>query len=127
MTTYLLIAAGGFLGANVRYAISLWAVQRYGAAFPVGTLVANVAGSLLIGFVMGWTTGILDDPDTRLILVTGFLGAETTFSTFSYETVALLREEGWRRALRNILLTTVLGLVGVGLGVLVDQALVGGG
>lgn len=123
VSTYLLIGAGGFLGANVRYAVSLWAVRRYGAAFPVGTLIANVAGALLIGFVLGWSTGLLHDADVRLVLVTGFLGAETTFSTFSYETVALLRQEGWRRAARNVLLTTGPGLLGAGLGLLIGQAL----
>lgn len=125
MITYLLIGAGGFLGANARYAISLWAVRRYGAAFPVGTLIANVAGSVLIGFVLGWTAGVLHDPDIRLVFVTGFLGAETTFSTFSFETTALFRQEGWRRAARNVLLTTALGLAGAGLGLLIAFALMG--
>ena len=125
MTTYLLIGAGGFLGANVRYALSLWAVRRYGAAFPVGTLVANVLGSFLIGVVMGWSTGFLHDADTRLLLVTGFLGAETTFSTFSYETIALWRQDGWRGAARNVVLTTGPGLAGAGLGIGLGHALTG--
>ncbi len=125
MITYLLIGAGGFLGANVRYAISLWAARRYGAAFPVGTLIANVVGSVLIGVVMGWASGVLHDAEARLVFVTGFLGAETTFSTFSFETLALFRQEGWRLAARNILLTTALGLAGAGLGLLIADALMG--
>ena len=125
MTTYLLIGAGGFLGANVRYAISLWAARRFGVAFPVGTLVANLAGSLLIGVAMGWSIMLLTDPETRLLLVTGLLGAETTFSTFSWETVALLREKGWRRAAWNVLLTAVPGLLLVGLGLLIGHTLAG--
>jgi fluoride exporter len=124
VTAWLLVALGGFLGANLRYATSLWAARRYGTAFPVGTLVVNVAGSLLIGVVLGAVTAPFDDPDLRLLAVTGFLGALTTFSTFAWETVALARA-GWARAAMNVGVSLVLGLAGVVAGLAIADAIAG--
>jgi CrcB protein len=117
MSAFLLVSAGGFIGANVRYGISLWAARRFGAGFPVGTLIANLGGSFLMGFVLGLLAGRFgDDREARLLLATGFLGAETTFSTWTWETMALVREGRIRDAARNVLGSTGLGLVAVTLG-----------
>ena len=83
----LVIALGAAAGANARYWLSNWFVARFGPAFPWGTLFINVSGGLVIGLVLTVLgQRLVADPTYRLLLVTGFLGAYTTFSTFTYET-----------------------------------------
>ena len=87
MPTVLWIGLGGFLGANARYRLGLWFADRWGTAFPYGTLVANTIGSLALAFFLTLATGRVSvPPGARLFLAIGFLGGFTTFSTFSYET-----------------------------------------
>jgi CrcB protein len=127
MSAFLLVSAGGFIGANVRYGISLWAARRFGAGFPVGTLIANLGGSFLMGFVLGVLAGWFDDDrGARLLLATGFLGAETTFSTWTWETMALVREGQIRDAVRNLLGSAGLGLIAVTLGLVLAWLLTDG-
>ena len=114
MTTVLLIGAGGFLGANVRFGISAWARRRHGAQFPIGTLIANLAGSFLMGLIMGF----IDDRELRLLLASGFLGAETTFSTFAVETVMVEGMAGGRRAVVNVVANTLGALAAVTVGLI---------
>lgn len=85
------VAVGAAAGANLRYLISIWSAARWGAEFPYGTLIINVLGSLLIGIVLELAVHRvrLEEP-VRLLIVTGVLGGFTTFSTFSYETYALV-------------------------------------
>ncbi|HEU4327564.1 MAG TPA: fluoride efflux transporter CrcB [Roseiflexaceae bacterium] len=91
MQTMLLVALGAAVGANARYLLSSWAVKHWGAAFPYGTLLINVLGSLGIGLVMGLLAQRPDaGPAWQPMLVTGFLGGFTTFSTFSFETYRLI-------------------------------------
>ncbi|MDA8100132.1 MAG: fluoride efflux transporter CrcB [Nitrospiraceae bacterium] len=112
MMNYLIIGTGGFLGAIVRYAVGLWIGQRWGRTFPLGTLVINVSGSFLIGLLMPLLTErLIVNPQWRLLLVVGFLGAYTTFSTFEYETGALLNDGEWLYAGANIVLSVVVGFV----------------
>ena len=119
MSAFLLVSVGGFLGANVRYGISVLSARRFGTAFPIGTLIANIGGSFLIGLVMGLLAGWLDnDPQTRLLLATGFLGAETTFSTWTWESMALVREGLIGRAARNLFGSVAMGLLAVTAGLL---------
>jgi CrcB protein len=116
---WLLIAVGGILGANARYLVSVWAARRLGVAFPYGTLIANVSGSILLGFVVTVTPRLLAwGTDTRLFAATGFLGAYTTFSTFAFESTALLRQRTYLRAAANLALTVLLGVLGAWLGTL---------
>jgi CrcB protein len=116
-TTILVIALGAAVGANLRYGLSVWAAQQWGTTFPYGTMLINVLGSFAIGLilVLGTTRVTLGAP-WRLLLVTGFLGGFTTFSTFSYETYALLVEGSWLAAGLNILGSVGLGMIGVVLG-----------
>ena len=115
--TLLLIALGAAVGANLRYALSLWAARQWGAAFPYGTLLINVSGSFAIGVVMVLLTTRFTTSDSwRLLLVTGLLGGFTTFSTFSYETYMLLVSGSWLAAGLNLLASVGLGLIGVVLG-----------
>jgi len=89
--TVLYIAAGGVLGTLARYYLQGWIQQRAGSSFPLGTLVINLAGSLVLGFVLRLATGAtVISPEWRAALTIGFCGAFTTMSTFSYESVRLL-------------------------------------
>ena len=92
------VALGGALGALARYGISGWVYDRLGEAFPWGTFVVNVLGCLLLGLVIRWLQVSSVSPALRPFLTIGLLGAFTTFSTFSFETVALLQEGQWLRA-----------------------------
>lgn len=114
---YLFIGIGGFTGAIARYALGLWIGQRWGRSFPLGTFAINVSGSFLIGFLMPLLTErLIVNPQWRLLLVVGFLGAYTTFSTFEYETGALFKDGEWLFAAMNVILSVVLGFVALKLG-----------
>jgi CrcB protein len=113
----LLVGFGGFAGAIARYAVGIWIGQRWGRIFPLGTFAINVSGSFLIGLLMPLLTErLIVNPHWRLLLVVGFLGAYTTFSTFEYETGALLKDGEWLYAGLNIVLSVVLGFLGLKLG-----------
>ena len=124
LTHILMVGAGGFAGAVARYAIGLWIGQRWGRSFPLGTLVINVSGSFLIGFLMPLLTErILANPQWRMLLVVGFLGAYTTFSTFEYETGALLKDGEWFFASLNVILSVLVGFLALKLGEMLAKAL----
>jgi CrcB protein len=113
----LFIGIGGALGAVSRYALALWIGQRWGRSFPLGTFVINVSGSFLIGLLMTLLSErFTENPQWRLLLVVGFLGAYTTFSTFEYETGALLKDGEWAFAMLNIVLSVVIGFIALKLG-----------
>jgi CrcB protein len=114
MIPFLSISFGAILGANLRYAVGLWAAQRWGVAFPYGTLLVNTAGCLLIGLFFGLgATRIEISPTLRLFFAVGFLGSFTTFSSFSWESISLLRSGDLLLALTNILGSNVAGLLAV--------------
>lgn len=118
MNRFLFIAIGAALGANARYLIGLWAANRLGAAFPYGTLIVNITGSFLLGFVITLTTERLTiAPEARLLLAVGFLGSYTTFSSFTVESLGLLRDSGLWPGLINILANNMIGLICAALGV----------
>lgn len=95
----LLVGTGGFAGSVLRYVLSLWLNPLHAAGFPWGTFLVNIAGSFLIGWVMGWSFRGALGPDARLLLATGVCGGFTTFSSFSYEAWALLQNgEPWTAA-----------------------------
>lgn len=124
MDKFLLISAGAVLGANARYWIGTWAAQKWGASFPYGTLLINVTGSLLLGLFMALTAErFVIDPRLRLLIATGFLGAYTTFSTFTYESMILLTKGALMPGLLNILGSTALGLLAVGAGIWLGKSL----
>jgi len=114
----LIIGAGGFLGAVLRYiAIVSMQVFKTKHAIPLGTLLVNVVGCLLIGFlaVLAENSRILT-PDTRNFLIVGILGAFTTFSTFGYESMTMLKNGATTAFVLNIGLQVVLGFMAVWLG-----------
>lgn len=113
--TFIAVGLGGALGAMFRYAISLWSVQRLEALMPsaalVGTLIANAFGAFLIGvlFVVITEKGLIAE-SWRPLLVVGFLGALTTFSTFSLEAVGLLQQGEWLTAMVYVLGSVIICL-----------------
>lgn len=124
MFQILYVGLGGFLGASCRYLISKWVELKWESIFPNGTLVVNVMGSFLLGFLMilfiDKTTG---SSNLKFILTTGFLGAFTTFSTFSFETIMLLENKSFVIAGINIIGNLFLGLLAVLLGIFLARAL----
>ena len=93
------IALGGVAGTLARYGLEGWIQGRSGGAFPIGTLVVNLAGSLALGFIIRYATGAaVVSPELRGALTIGFCGAFTTMSTFSYESMALLSDGDYWRA-----------------------------
>lgn len=120
----LLISAGAVLGANARYWLGDWAAQKWGAAFPMGTMLINLTGSLALGFFMTLATErFLIDPRWRLLFAVGFLGAYTTFSTYTYESFNLVVKGQWLPGLLNLLGSAVLGILAVGIGVYLGKSL----
>jgi CrcB protein len=119
-TTIFLVMAGGSLGALARYGTGLLAVKYFGIRFPYGTLIVNLTGCFLIGicFALVDKTNWLS-PSTRLFLMTGFLGALTTFSTYAMETIVSFQSGTISIAVFNFLLNNMLGftlvLSGIGL------------
>lgn len=121
-----LVALGGAVGAVSRYAISGLTYRAVGGSFPFGTLAVNIVGCLLIGFLLetaAQTTWISDS--LRLTLGIGFLGALTTFSTFGYETLALVKENQPGLALANIASNLVIGLLCVWIGIVAARLITG--
>ena len=116
--TVLLVALGAAFGAPARYLTDLAFKSRLGDAFPWGTLAVNVAGSMLLGFVLGLPASA----PWAALLGTGFCGALTTYSTFSLETLTLARAGRRPRALAYVLLSVLAGLGAAELGRLVAQA-----
>lgn len=115
MEKVLLVGAGGFLGSMLRYGVGgLVGRWKAGWTFPLETLVINVAGCLVIGFLAGLseTRGVFSG-STRAFLFIGLLGGFTTFSTFGYETFQLMRDGQWSHAGLSTLLQVALGLGGV--------------
>ncbi|MFZ2196212.1 MAG: fluoride efflux transporter CrcB [Thermodesulfovibrionales bacterium] len=117
LSNCLIIGLGGFLGAIARYIVALWIGQRWGRTFPLGTFVVNVSGSFLISLLMSlFTEKFMVNPQLRLFLVIGFLGAYTTFSTFEYETGNLVKDGEWSMALANVILSVIAGFVALKFG-----------
>jgi len=121
--TYLAISIGAVLGANLRFLIGGWVYDRAGDGFPWATLLINVSGSFALGVVITLVSERVPDPGwVRTGLAIGFLGSFTTFSTFSYETVALIREGAWAAAAGNVIGSVAACLVGVYLGIVLARA-----
>lgn len=128
MNRYLLIAIGAALGANARYLLGVWAGNRFGADFPYGTFIVNVAGSFLLGFMLVLGTGRLQlSPEVRLLMAVGFLGSFTTFSAFAVESVNLWREAGLWHGLLNVAVNNLIGLLSAVLGAALARWMQSGG
>ncbi len=109
----LLISVGAIAGANARYVISRFAARVLGPVFPWGTLLINISGSMIVGFFMIYATerAVLD-PRWRLLIVVGFCGAFTTFSSYAFESMAYFEQGQWQLMLVNIVSNNLLCLGG---------------
>ncbi len=121
MRTMLAIAVGAAVGANLRYLISSWASIRLGADFPYGTLIVNLIGSLAVGIFAGLVLRMPVLEPWRALVVTGFLGGLTTFSTFSYELMRLIERGQMAAAFGYLTLSVLLGLAAASFGLLLAR------
>ncbi len=124
MERFLIVCGAGAVGCGSRYLVSLWAAKRIGAAFPYGTLIVNIVGSFAIAVILELSTRLANfPPNLRLALTTGFLGGLTTYSSFNYETTALVTNGSTARAFLNIGVTLIGCLVAGYLGLLLARRL----
>jgi CrcB protein len=118
MRAFLAISLGGILGANARYIVALYVAERFGAMFPYGTMLINITGSLVIGFFLTLISErVAVDPIWRLFFATGFLGAYTTFSTYTYEAAQLLRVGDYGPGLLYLFGSMLGGMIAVFVGI----------
>lgn len=119
---YFWVGIGGFVGANTRYIVATWVAGRSGTTFPLGTFLINITGSLLIGVILTLLTErLVADPLWRRLIVVGFLGGYTTFSSYTYEAIALIEQGDWRRAMFYVIGSNLLGLTACVLGVTIAR------
>ncbi|MFZ7101785.1 MAG: fluoride efflux transporter CrcB [Peptococcaceae bacterium] len=115
---YLFIACGGAAGALSRYLVSTWVYNKFQGSFPLGTFAVNIIGCFLLGafYTLSLEKSLIS-PQLRMMISVGFLGAFTTFSTFSLETMNIIKENNILIAFMNISLSIMFGLTAVWLGV----------
>ena len=117
MQTFLLVSLGAILGANLRYFVGQLSARFFSTALPLGTLLINISGSLILGFFLVWTgERVLADPRWRLLIAVGFCGGYTTYSSYAYETFVLFEQGQWLAFAGNIVLTNILCLLGAAAG-----------
>lgn len=118
------VSLGGAIGANARHLVGVWAREWWGAAFPWGTLLINVLGSLILGFYLTLAVERFPQrPFVRLLIATGFCGAFTTFSAFSYETVSLIPRGEVLAAAAYVGVSLIAGLLAVVVGARAARAI----
>ncbi len=121
---YLWISLGAILGANLRYFLSRIVTRFTDAAFPYGTLIINVTGSMVLGFFLVWTTErVLANPLWRWLVAIGFCGSYTTFSSYAFETIAYFEQGHWAMFATNILTNNLLCLGAVLVGAIAARAI----
>ena len=123
LVSCLWVGAGGFAGAIARFLVARASASWFGVGFPYGTFIVNITGSFLLGLVATIAAlKVLPWPEPlRLAIAVGFLGAYTTFSTFSYESNSLLEDGELLRAMLNVLGSLLAGLIAIRLGILVAR------
>jgi len=108
------ISVGAIVGANLRYWMSRSALRLLGPVFPYGTLAINVLGSFILGYFMVWSMErTMVDPRWRLLIAVGFCGGFTTFSSYAFESMALMEQGQWLLMATNIISNNLLSLAAV--------------
>ena len=124
MKDFLAISVAAIVGANLRYFVSRLAAIELGSVFPYGTLFINIVGSFIVGFFVIWTSErVLVDPRWRLLVVVGFCGSFTTFSSYAFESMAYFEQGQWGLMLANIFGNNILCLGAALGGIAVARAL----
>lgn len=123
----MVLSLGGALGVNVRYWMGAWISRWASPQFPWPTFTINVSGSFAIGFLAVLLARWLPHPNIRLLVIVGFLGGYTTFSSYSYETITLAERGELALALVYVTSSVILGLAAVGSGVALARMLVPAG
>lgn len=124
MKDFIAISLAAILGANLRYLLSRVAVREFGPVFPFGTLIINIVGSFIVGLFVIWTTErVLVDPRWRLLVVVGFCGSFTTFSSYAFETMSFFEHGQWGLMLANLLGNNLLCLAAALAGMAVARVL----
>ncbi|HUR31580.1 MAG TPA: fluoride efflux transporter CrcB [Saprospiraceae bacterium] len=121
MKILLIIGIGSFFGGMFRYLLSLFMISKWPGNFPIGTLIVNITGCLLIGILLGINSKINLSTELKLFLSTGLLGGFTTFSAFSVETITLMRNGQTGNAILYISCSIILGLAATFLGLLITR------
>lgn len=117
MQNILLISLGAIAGANLRYFVAQFIAKVIPSNFPYGTLVINLSASFILGFFLIWTgERVIADPRWRLLMAIGFCGGYSTYSSYAFETFALLEQGRWALFASNMIAMNVLCLVGAALG-----------
>jgi fluoride exporter len=121
MYPYLLVAIGGALGSMARYGSGVLVGRMWGASFPLGTLLINIAGSLAMGLFIGFLARTTPSwqADARLFVAVGVLGGFTTFSSFSLDAIAMIERGEWAQASLYIVGSVLIGLIGLYVGLLI--------
>ncbi len=118
LNLYLFIALGGAVGACGRFFLSQLAIQVFGKGFPFGTLLVNLLGSLCLGMIYSVIEqGVLTIQPWRSLVMVGFLGALTTFSTFSLDTLLLFQQGEWLKGILNVILNVIGCLISAWIGI----------
>lgn len=124
VVNYLWIAVGAVAGAVARYFLSGLIARNFSTTFPYGTLVINITGSLLLGFFLVYTTErVLIDPRWRSLVAVGFCGSYTTFSSYAFESFALMEQGQWLLMSLNVTFSNLLCLAAVLVGAALARGL----
>lgn len=121
---YIWVGIGGAAGAIARFAMTRYAIGRFGDAFPWGTLAINLLGAFAIGLILTWLTErSIAAPEVRLVLIVGFLGGYTTFSSYTFEAVAMAQRGNWFGMVSYVFGSNVIGLAACVAGVVLARQL----
>lgn len=124
MNDVLWVTIGAVAGANLRFAVSRWAMQYLSPSVPYGTFIVNLTGSFVLGFFLVWTTErVFADPRWRALIAGGFCGAYTTFSSYTFETFNLFEQGHYGLATANFAANNGIGLAAVVAGAVLARAL----
>lgn len=121
----LIVGCGGFIGAALRYLISDFCTKNFKNPIPYGTLIVNIAGAIIIGFVIQLSLSNIVSPKAKLFITTGICGGLTTFSTFSLESINLFTAGKIEMGVLNVVLNLFLSLIGVLIGQSIAKLVIG--
>jgi len=125
LRTIFIVGTGGFIGSVMRYLVQIFVEKGLTSTFPWGTLVANIAGSFIIGVVFGLTEkGDLLNSEWRMFLAVGICGGFTTFSSFAYNNLNMIKENSFMQLFWNIGGSLFLGILAVYLGIVLVRAII---